>query len=58
MMAMFIGDKLISNVAGELKNKTNEYIEENGREIIREKVKHKFEKLKCENLSEICNNDL
>lgn len=58
MMAMFIGDKLISNVAGELKNKTNEYIEENGREIIREKVKHKFEKLKGENLSEICNNEL
>ncbi len=58
MMAMFIGDKLISNVAGELKNKTNEYIEENGREIIRKKVKHKFEKLKGENLSEICNNEL
>lgn len=58
MMAMFIGDKLISNVAGELKNKTNEYIEENGREIIRKKVKNKFEKLKGENLSEICNNEL
>lgn len=58
MMAMFIGDKLISNVAGELKNKTNEYIEENGREIIRKKVKHKFEKLKGANLSEICNNEL
>ena len=58
MMAMFIGDKLISNVADELKNKTNEYIEENGREIIRKKVKNKFEKLKGENLSEICNNEL
>ncbi|HBF44351.1 MAG TPA: DUF445 domain-containing protein, partial [Clostridiales bacterium] len=58
MMAMFIGDKLISNVADELKSKTNEYIEENGREIIKAKVKDKFEKLKGENLSEICNNKL
>ena len=58
MMAMFIGDKLISNVADELKSKTNEYIEENGREIIKAKVKDKFEKLKGENLSEICNNEL
>lgn len=58
MMAMLISDKLISNVAGELGAKTNVYIQENGREIIRVKVKDKFEKIKGEKLADICNNEL
>lgn len=45
MLAMFLSDDLISSLADKLSDGVNNYVEENGRQLISKAVKTEFEKL-------------
>ncbi len=58
MLAFMVSDDLINSVALGLSEKVNEYISNNGREFIEEKVNAKINSLTEKDLSEICENEL
>lgn len=58
MLAFMVSDDLINSVALGLSEKVNEYISNNGREFIEEKINAKINSLTEKDLSEICENEL